>query len=136
MINIHHRIHNISFLCAITFFFLSHNIWFCPEWLWVSEILHLHVWEALSQNFQVIIVRGESFEAGGSSVLSSQYTGSIALLVILHAKEINPTKQIFLMLTSKTKYPPPASLTQNIQDKSFYQQIKMPSKTSHEASII
>lgn len=106
VINTHLRICTTSFPSTITIAFPPPQNLFYPECLWASEILHLHIWEALSHSyFQVIIDRGESSEAGGSSVLSSWCPSSIALirLVILCAKEINPAKKILLMLTFKTK---------------------------------
>lgn len=93
-------------------FFLSNNIWFFPKCSWASEILHLHDLEALNNiHFQRILDRGESSEAGVSSVLRSCYTSSVALLVVFHAEEMSPNKQIFLMLASKPKHPPASKQT-------------------------
>lgn len=139
VINTHLRICTTSFPSTITIAFPPPQNLFYPECLWASEILHLHIWEALSHSyFQVIIDRGESSEAGGSSVLSSWCPSSVALirLVILCAKEINPAKKILLMLTFKTKHPPPPN--QNVQAKSslFTDKPKSPQRHPCEACII
>lgn len=109
VINTQLRTHTAFYSTITIFFFLSSNIWFCPKRSWASEILHLHIQEALNYiHFQKILDRGESSEAGVRSVLRFCYTSSIALLVIFHAEGINPNKQIFLTLASKTKHPPPS----------------------------
>lgn len=105
VINTHPRIRTTSFPSTITTgFFLPHNIYFTLNiygpvkfYTCTSE----RPWATLISGNN----RGESSEAGGSSVLSSWCSSSVALtrIVILHAKEINPAKQIFLMLTLKTK---------------------------------
>lgn len=94
------------FLLQSQLFFLPHNIYFTLNvygpvkfYTCISD----RPWATLV--FQVVTDRGESSEAGGSFVLTSWCSSSIALtrLVILHAEEINLAKQILLMLTLKTK---------------------------------
>lgn len=119
--------------------FLSPAVFILP-WMFMGQWNpQLHIWEALSHShFQIIRDAGENFEAGGKQVLNSPCSDSLALIrfVILHAKEMNTSSQIFLRLTVKPKQIPP--LNQNVQDKSrlFTNKPKSPWGYSHEACII
>lgn len=119
------------------FFFLVCNIYFTlnvygPAKSTPAHLRGLEPLSFLDNN------RGESFEAGVKWVLNSRCSSSIALIrfVILRAKEINTSWQIFLMLTIKTRPLPPPNQNVWAESRLFTNQPKCPQGYPCESCII